>query len=91
VIATLAVENYRSLRSLIVSLAPLTVVTGANGAGKSSQDGADVAAALQTIRETGDADALNQAVDLAATGGVPRLDECLVDELAQLRAERVAA
>jgi predicted ATPase len=36
VIATLAVESYRSLRRLIVPLAPLTVVTGANGAGKSS-------------------------------------------------------
>jgi predicted ATPase len=36
VIATLAVENYRSLRNLIVSLAPVTVVTGANGTGKSS-------------------------------------------------------
>ena len=35
-IATLAVENYRSLRSLVVPLTPLTVVTGANGAGKSS-------------------------------------------------------
>jgi predicted ATPase len=36
VIATLAVENYRSLRRLIVTLGPLTVVTGANGTGKSS-------------------------------------------------------
>jgi predicted ATPase len=36
VIATLAVENYRSLRHLVVPLAPLTVVTGANGTGKSS-------------------------------------------------------
>lgn len=35
-IATLAVENYRSLRRLIVPLAPLTVVTGGNGTGKSS-------------------------------------------------------
>ena len=35
-IATLAVENYRSLRSLVLPLAPLTVVTGANGVGKSS-------------------------------------------------------
>ncbi|HEY6496019.1 MAG TPA: AAA family ATPase [Trebonia sp.] len=35
-IATLAVENYRSLRNLVVPLTPLTVVTGANGAGKSS-------------------------------------------------------
>ena len=33
-----------------------------------SQDGADVAAALQTIRETGDAAALDQAVDLAFPG-----------------------
>jgi predicted ATPase len=36
VIATLAVENYRSLRRLVVPLDRLTVVTGANGVGKSS-------------------------------------------------------
>ena len=35
-LTTVAVENYRSLRRLIVALAPLTVVTGANGTGKSS-------------------------------------------------------
>ena len=35
-IATLAVENYRSLRHLVVPLSGLTVVTGANGTGKSS-------------------------------------------------------
>ncbi|MCT2582385.1 AAA family ATPase [Actinophytocola gossypii] len=33
---TLAVENYRSLRDLTLPLARLTVVTGANGSGKSS-------------------------------------------------------
>src|SRR6202008_2855372 len=33
-----------------------------------SHDGSDVAAALQTIRETGDADALDQAIDLAFPG-----------------------
>ncbi|MCQ4041346.1 AAA family ATPase [Streptantibioticus rubrisoli] len=33
---TLAVENYRSLRQLVVPLGPLNVVTGANGSGKSS-------------------------------------------------------
>jgi predicted ATPase len=33
---TLAVENYRSLRHLVVPLGPLNVVTGANGSGKSS-------------------------------------------------------
>ncbi|MGF7238656.1 MAG: AAA family ATPase [Frankia sp.] len=35
-ITTLAVENYRSLRRLVVPLGPLTVVTGPNGSGKSS-------------------------------------------------------
>ncbi|HEY2794404.1 MAG TPA: AAA family ATPase [Micromonosporaceae bacterium] len=35
-IRTLAVENYRSLRRLVVRLGRLTVVTGANGTGKSS-------------------------------------------------------
>ena len=33
---TIAVEGYRSLRSLVVPLGRLTVVTGANGSGKSS-------------------------------------------------------
>ncbi|NUT41414.1 MAG: AAA family ATPase [Thermoactinospora sp.] len=35
-ITTLAVENYRSLRRLVIELGPLTVVTGANGSGKSN-------------------------------------------------------
>ena len=35
-IRTLAVHGYRSLRELVVPLAPVTVVTGENGAGKSS-------------------------------------------------------
>ncbi|MDF1477565.1 AAA family ATPase [Leifsonia sp. H3M29-4] len=35
-IRTLAVEGYRSLRSLVVPLGALTVVTGPNGSGKSS-------------------------------------------------------
>ncbi|MFJ2744101.1 AAA family ATPase [Streptomyces sp. NPDC087440] len=35
-ITTLAVENYRSLRKLIVELGQVNVVTGANGTGKSS-------------------------------------------------------
>ncbi|QHC00962.1 AAA family ATPase [Epidermidibacterium keratini] len=33
---TLAISGYRSLRSVVVPLAPLTVVSGANGTGKSS-------------------------------------------------------
>lgn len=35
-ITTLAVRGYRSLRDVVVPLGPLTVVTGANGTGKSS-------------------------------------------------------
>ena len=35
-ISRLKIENYRSIRSLDVELAPLTVVTGANGVGKSN-------------------------------------------------------
>jgi predicted ATPase len=36
VITALAMENYRSLRHLVLPLGQLTVVTGANGSGKSS-------------------------------------------------------
>jgi predicted ATPase len=36
VLTTLAVENCRSLRHLVLPLSPLTLVTGANGSGKSS-------------------------------------------------------
>ncbi len=36
VITTLAVHGYRSLRDVVLPLAPITVVTGANGVGKSS-------------------------------------------------------
>ncbi len=35
-ITTLAISGYRSLRDVVVTLEPLTVVTGANGSGKSS-------------------------------------------------------
>ncbi|MGA4506403.1 AAA family ATPase [Propionibacteriaceae bacterium G1746] len=35
-ITTLAVHGYRSLRDLVLPLAPTTVITGANGSGKSS-------------------------------------------------------
>jgi predicted ATPase len=36
VLKTLAVENYRSLQRLVLSLGQITVVTGANGTGKSN-------------------------------------------------------
>ncbi|WP_342779980.1 AAA family ATPase [Leekyejoonella antrihumi] len=35
-LTTLAVSGYRSLRDVVVPLGPLTVVTGANGSGKTS-------------------------------------------------------
>src|SRR5262249_60940553 len=35
-LTTVAVRGYRSLREIVLPLAQLTVVTGANGAGKSS-------------------------------------------------------
>jgi predicted ATPase len=63
VIATLAVENYRSLRSLIVPLAPLTVVTGANGTGKSSL--------YRALRLLADAARNGAVAALAREGGLP--------------------
>src|SRR6185369_15030442 len=36
VLQTLAVANYRSIRSLVMPLGPLNVITGANGSGKSN-------------------------------------------------------
>jgi predicted ATPase len=63
VIATLAVENYRSLRRLIVPLAPLTVVTGANGAGKSSL--------YRALRLLADAARNGAVAALAREGGLP--------------------
>ena len=35
-LTTLAVHGYRSLRDVVLPLAPLTVITGANGSGKSN-------------------------------------------------------
>lgn len=35
-LTTLAIANYRSLRSLVIPLGPLNVITGANGSGKSN-------------------------------------------------------
>ena len=62
VIATLAVENYRSLRRLFVPLTALTVVTGGNGTGKSSL--------YRALRLLADA-ARNGAVAALAREGYP--------------------
>ena len=62
-IRTVAVENYRSLRRLVLPLSDLTVITGANGTGKSS-----VYRALRLLADT----ARDGAVAaLAREGGLP--------------------
>lgn len=59
---TLAVENYRSLRELIIPLTQLNVVTGANGSGKSS-----LYRALRLLAETSHNNAI---AALAREGGL---------------------
>jgi predicted ATPase len=63
VIATLAVGNYRSLRHLIIPLSRLTVVTGANGTGKSSL--------YRSLRLLADAARNGAVAALAREGGLP--------------------
>jgi predicted ATPase len=62
VIQTLAVDNYRSLRKLVLPLSPLTVVTGANGTGKSSL--------YRALRLLADASRDGAIAALAREGGV---------------------
>ncbi|WP_306336859.1 AAA family ATPase [Streptomyces sp. KL118A] len=62
-IRTLAVENYRSLRKLIVPLDRLNVITGANGAGKSSL--------YRALRLLADSAAGGAVAALAREGGLP--------------------
>ncbi len=62
-LTTLAIENYRSLRSLVLPLGRLTAVTGPNGSGKSS-----LYRALRLLAES----SRNGAVAaLAREGGLP--------------------
>lgn len=62
-LTTLAVENYRSLRRLIVPLGRLNVVTGANGTGKSSL--------YRALRLLGDSAQGGAVAALAREGGLP--------------------
>lgn len=62
-LTTLAIEGYRSLRHIVVPLAPLTVVTGANGTGKSS-----VYRSLRLLAESSRSGAI---AALAREGGLP--------------------
>lgn len=62
-LVTLAVDNYRSLRELRLPLAQLTVVTGANGSGKSN-----LYRGLRLLASAADG---TLAQRLAAEGGIP--------------------
>lgn len=62
-LTTLAVENYRSLRSVVLPLRQLTVVTGANGSGKSSL--------YRSLRLLADASRNGAVAALAYEGGLP--------------------
>ncbi|MFB9688488.1 AAA family ATPase [Amycolatopsis plumensis] len=62
-LTTLAVENYRSLRDLVVPLSGLTVVTGPNGSGKSSL--------YRALRLLADASRNGAVAALAREGGLP--------------------
>jgi predicted ATPase len=63
VLATLAVENYRSLRRLVLPLGPLNVVTGANGTGKSNL--------YRALRLLADSSRNGAVRALAREGGLP--------------------
>ncbi len=62
-LTTLAVSGYRSLRDVVVELGPITVVTGANGSGKSS-----LYRALRLLAEASRGGAVGA---LAREGGLP--------------------
>lgn len=62
-LSTIAVDGYRSLRSIVVGLAPLTVITGANGSGKSN-----LYRALRLLAAAGGAGVV---AALAREGGLP--------------------
>ena len=62
-IRTLAVEGYRSLRDFVVPLGQLTLITGANGSGKSSL--------YRSLRLLGDTAQNAVVASLAREGGLP--------------------
>jgi predicted ATPase len=63
VLRTLAIENYRSLRQLVLPLTGLNVVTGANGSGKSSL--------YRSLRLLADGARNGMVAALAREGGLP--------------------
>jgi predicted ATPase len=63
VLRTLAIENYRSLRQLVLPLTSLNIVTGANGSGKSSL--------YRSLRLLADGARNGMVAALAREGGLP--------------------
>jgi predicted ATPase len=63
VLRTLAIENYRSLRQLVLPLTSLNLVTGANGSGKSSL--------YRSLRLLADGARNGMVAALAREGGLP--------------------
>ncbi|NHN54319.1 AAA family ATPase [Calidifontibacter sp. DB0510] len=80
-ITTLAVSGYRSLRDVVLPLAPLTVVTGANGTGKSS-----LYRALRLLADCGTGDVIGS---LAREGGLQSVLWAGPETLAGARREGV--
>ena len=62
-IITLAVSGYRSIRDLVLPLDQLTIITGANGTGKSSL--------YRSLRLLSDVSQGRAIASLAAEGGLP--------------------
>ena len=62
-IRTVAVQGYRSLRDLVLPLGQLSLITGANGSGKSS--------VYRSLRLLADAAQNAVVASLAAEGGLP--------------------
>jgi predicted ATPase len=72
---TFAVGNYRSLRDLKLALTPLTIVTGANGCGKSN-----LYRALRLLAQAADG---RLAEALALEGGIPSVQWAGPDDIRQ--------
>ncbi len=62
-VRTIAVQGYRSLRDLVLPLGPLSLITGANGSGKSS--------VYRSLRLLADAAQNSVVASLAREGGLP--------------------
>jgi predicted ATPase len=63
VIRTVAIQGYRSLRELVLPLNSLSVITGANGSGKSS--------VYRSLRLLADVAQNHVVANLAREGGLP--------------------